>query len=750
VERVENLAQAKEQIRRSVKAGDLEMARRQLAKAYANWDAVIGLQAEEGSILEASGELAQAESLYRTLATTFPKHDLPGVRLVRLLARQGRLTEARDIYERSVWTGGARTDIKSTLLDQLAPSPSNEVDEIHAFLERLLRRPSSDEAMSARVIALKSALQRDAETVERLARARREIRSAIDSGNVAVARKQLAAVLDGQQDDVALRTEEGAILEAEGKPAEAEALYQTLATAFPRNPLPSTRLVRLLARQGRSLEARAVYTTSVWPSNVPTAIKAKLLDQIVRTEMAGIDETVSFLEHLLAQASSDEAMIGRVNAQRQCLRRASDDTLAALGSVTEPEGVMALVRDQLLRADRIVEAQPLAETLVERFPDRLEHVRQLTLLLAHSGQAEALVEALSAGLRRWPRNNLLLRRLNLACLPRAELTKLFKIAKAARPTTKMDAKAVMEYAAAALHAGENEAAHEALGQVDRGPAADYLLQPLRCALARWPRGWSPKERFVDDPSRSVQIVKVDDAVTTLVVFTGFIRGLSHLPLPYLDSLLADYRANVIYLRDMPARGYLTGVAGLGTDVPSTVARLRQITTELGVRTVTLGASLGGFAAIRYGARIGAETAMSLAGPTRLHMSRRLRSGVSLLYGSLSEEERNLVTDVTRHPELRVIVHYGADNAADAMEVRRLQGLPNCRVRAVPGVNDHNVALHMIGRGDFERALTDDLGLERRRLERGSHQSVRSPASRRRGKAPTRKPKMSRHNAAATD
>lgn len=535
------------------------------------------------------------------------------------------------------------------------------------------------------------------------------ILAAISSGDLEAAREHFAAASERWRGATTLRLAEGSILEATDQLDAAEALYRELQEDFADNPWPGIRLARLLRRQGRLAEARKIFEDVIWASKVRSEIKAKLLDDLARSTLTDVGEATAFLERLQARAAPDDALVARLTAILSAKRGSIDEGLAALGAVAESEDSMALARDLLLRANRMDEARTVAQALVDTYPDSPQHIRRLVLLLSYTGKVEEAARTLDAALRRWPSDWRLIYRLNRLNVSQETLRSLFATITANRANAPMDARALLHCAIAALHVDDNEAAHEALGAIDEASPQEFLARPLRRALVRWPRGHRATPRFADDPSRALQIVRVPDAVATVFVFTGMVRGLSYLPLAYTDELFAPFPVNVVYLRDTRHGGYFKGVDGLGEDMASTAAGLRRLAAELGGRTITLGASYGGFAAVRFAALIGADATVSLAGATQLMMRRDPISSAEL-YFSLSQAERDIVPDIEANPDLDVFYYYGRGNASDSQHAERLAGLANCRVHGVDDVNDHLVVLHMVGSGAFERVLADDLGL----------------------------------------
>jgi len=130
------------------------------------------------------------------------------------------------------------------------------------------------------------------------------------------------------------------------------------------------------------------------------------------------------------------------------------------------------------------------------------------------------------------------------------------------------------------------------------------------------------------------------------------------------------------------------------------------------RIVTIGASMGGFAAFRYGALLDAYAALSFAGPTELRSvydaakSSVWNPGyfVKLQLQRESEMPVDLVPLLRRGGKTKFFQIFGEDAAEDAHQARRLKELDNVTLMPVRGVKDHLVIDHAIADGSFDAML----------------------------------------------
>ncbi len=152
---------------------------------------------------------------------------------------------------------------------------------------------------------------------------------------------------------------------------------------------------------------------------------------------------------------------------------------------------------------------------------------------------------------------------------------------------------------------------------------------------------------------------------------------------------------------------------LGRDEAETIRALKEIVASLGApRTVTIGASMGGFAAFRYGALLDAYAALSFAGPTELrsvydttkHSVWNLNYFVKLQLQRERDVPVDLVPLLRRGGQTKFFQFFGEDSAEDAHQARRLKGIDNVTLMPVRGVKDHLVIDHAIADGSFDSML----------------------------------------------
>ncbi|NOY62740.1 MAG: hypothetical protein GXP10_06245, partial [Gammaproteobacteria bacterium] len=181
----------------------------------------------------------------------------------------------------------------------------------------------------------------------------------------------------------------------------------------------------------------------------------------------------------------------------------------------------------------------------------------------------------------------------------------------------------------------------------------------------------------------------------VLVFTGM-HGNVWMPCSFLDYYFAALNLSAFYLRDYQRLLFLNGIASLGKDFLSTVNRLREIIEGTGIqRLFTFSASAGGFAAIRYGLELGAETALCFSPPFNLTqdflehdprgkiVQRRLLSKVD----NNVLDARSLIESASN--SMAVHTYYGDGVVTDRRHSEYLLGVQSVTLHPLEGCKNHD-------------------------------------------------------------
>lgn len=165
----------------------------------------------------------------------------------------------------------------------------------------------------------------------------------------------------------------------------------------------------------------------------------------------------------------------------------------------------------------------------------------------------------------------------------------------------------------------------------------------------------------------------------------------------------------LFLRDPHMMWYQKGSPGIGDDVPGVVRFLQEtIVQEKVSRVVMIGNSGGGFAALLFGALVGADEIHAFNPPTRLRvpddtsapdqLAALIREkGDAIPYLDLREVFRTHL-----RPTTRVYIHYSQGDGRDRRHAHYLEEFPNVRLFGYPFVSHH------VARFFAERAMLSPL------------------------------------------
>jgi hypothetical protein len=162
-------------------------------------------------------------------------------------------------------------------------------------------------------------------------------------------------------------------------------------------------------------------------------------------------------------------------------------------------------------------------------------------------------------------------------------------------------------------------------------------------------------------------------------------------------------AHFVFMRDRrdrakPEFGYLTGVAGLGSDYRECLRNLKTLIATLGAPDLyCVGHSLGGYAALRYGLDLEAGAVLSLSGYTTfdpddytglLRSRAEAPAQLSTIAPEMGVDVVKLYEAATRRPKATLL--YGEKNLVDAAFAYRMSHLTDACLHPVKGTDAHFV------------------------------------------------------------
>ena len=493
---------------------------------------------------------------------------------------------------------------------------------------------------------------------------------------------------------------------------EAEALCRSLLQAYPGARPLHHRLVSILATDGRLEEARDVFAESLWPHVAdPKEVQLHLVQLTAGADAAAslawlrrLDAARPGLPLIRMRMASRLALLGGTAEAIEMLR-----ALRAENAATPRSDAMLV--DLLLGQRRGAEALEPARALLAAHPEDMRSAERLVVAAILAGERELAVATLEAALRRWPQAWELVYRFSRLPLPPADVARLFPLVQenAARPD--FTGGALFHYALACLEQGQEDVAIAALERASAGHATHLAVPPHAALLRLRAEPTRQAVRFTEDRLSDFRVLEQPGAQTMLVVFAGLMGFFGYLPMAQLDRLLVRTGAHCVYLHDRRTDAYLSGLPSLGADEDTTIAALRAQAARLGARRiVTLGASLGGFGSFRYAAQLGADAAISLAGPLGLNLPDAPR-GVArpaklnrmlTLFG----RSVDLLPQMQTATATRFLLAYSEANPGHARQAGRLAGLPNARAWPLRGETDRQTAMLAIADRSFDAILAE--------------------------------------------
>ena len=183
--------------------------------------------------------------------------------------------------------------------------------------------------------------------------------------------------------------------------------------------------------------------------------------------------------------------------------------------------------------------------------------------------------------------------------------------------------------------------------------------------------------LMKDASVSVMTDFDGSSEVLLISFAGVGIGMG---VPYFEflKLISDLPVQKMFVRDVQKSWYHAGLKGLSANIDQSVEVLRGIIAESGARRVlTIGNSMGGYAAILYGALLGADEVLVFAPTTFANWKNRLRYlDFRPLFGYLrrSPVKSPKYYDLARVPGIekpRIQIYFDADYREDTAHARHL-------------------------------------------------------------------------------
>lgn len=205
--------------------------------------------------------------------------------------------------------------------------------------------------------------------------------------------------------------------------------------------------------------------------------------------------------------------------------------------------------------------------------------------------------------------------------------------------------------------------------------------------------------------------------TIFVLFSGL--GVGNKPPTFIFSkFLSRYpRIDKLFLRDLGGQWYLSGLGPISCNVEQTAQYIQEKTRDY-KRTVFIGCSAGGMAAILYGELLRADKVLAFAPQTVLSEEKETEYNDNRWHESILQL-REAVTE-SRHLDLKsmnpfsanIDIHYSAGCELDRLHAERLTGI---QTRQIPheGHDGHLIALNLRDTGVLRQLIENEFVIESR-------------------------------------
>ena len=213
---------------------------------------------------------------------------------------------------------------------------------------------------------------------------------------------------------------------------------------------------------------------------------------------------------------------------------------------------------------------------------------------------------------------------------------------------------------------------------------------------RFLRGPRVEDLRVADKASLIQRGK--DPSVVIVAFTGSAKMLM-MPVYEFFDLTKSLGYSRILLRDRFNKRYHRGIDRRRPDYPSFLAFLRQAINDLGAqKTIFVGTSAGGYAALRAGHDLGVDYVHAFGAQTGLNP-------VHLRILENREPPMDLSQILKEpNPNTAYYLHYCRSNESDRLHAERIAGCPNIITLGYPGTS-HLITLLLARKGLLGPILT---------------------------------------------
>lgn len=204
----------------------------------------------------------------------------------------------------------------------------------------------------------------------------------------------------------------------------------------------------------------------------------------------------------------------------------------------------------------------------------------------------------------------------------------------------------------------------------------------------------------------VETYPLAGASGTTVSFAGLLTNFG-MPQAEFHGTLKDCGQSLVFLKDFEQMWYQRGLLGLCETRREAAGVLRETLKDMPRPWTFLGSSAGGYAALFYGALLGADRIIAFAPQSLVDFEAFMRytdTRPKLMGFDVNDPENDLAAHLAETPVTgQAQVHYGLQNTFDSAQAARLEGLANIGFVRHDTTN-HSIARMLRNKGTLLEAL----------------------------------------------
>lgn len=220
---------------------------------------------------------------------------------------------------------------------------------------------------------------------------------------------------------------------------------------------------------------------------------------------------------------------------------------------------------------------------------------------------------------------------------------------------------------------------------------------------------APRRALLQDQTGDCLVSERDPSGRVALVFSSLADRAAGMPVRFLDGILARQGFQTIFLRDYSRCAFTCGIKSLGATADASVGALRDLLAQEEARQlITIGMSGGGYASLRYGLALGADTLFSFSGGTvarpadmqalgdqRVPVVARLTERRAT-EADFTRPVRDVLADMTGAPRLNL--YFSEDSREDRAHAEDLSGFATVCLNPVTDHGRHDVFTTLLSQG----------------------------------------------------